>query len=73
MIWEEGEGGTVVVERGTLMRARERESIDVQMGQARWAGTGTALKSTDLTRHGTKGIVPRAGPTRWSDRAWAAP
>jgi hypothetical protein len=43
------------------------------MGQTRWAGMGTALKSPALTRHDTKGIVPRTGPARWSDRAWAAP
>jgi hypothetical protein len=46
--------------------------LDGQMGKARWAGTGTARKSPALARHDTKGIVPRAGPARWSDRAWAA-
>jgi hypothetical protein len=49
------------------------ESIDGQMGQARWAGPRTARKSPALERPGTKGVVPRAGPARWSDRAWAAP
>jgi hypothetical protein len=47
-------------------------TIDVQMGQARWAGTGTARKSTTRTRPSTEGIVPWASPARRSGRAWAA-
>jgi hypothetical protein len=43
------------------------------MGQARWACPRTARKSPALERPGTKGVVHRAGPARWSDRAWAAP
>jgi hypothetical protein len=47
-------------------------TIDVQMGQARWAGTETARKSPALEQPSKKVIVPRAGTARWSDRAWAA-
>jgi hypothetical protein len=42
------------------------------MGQAWWAGTGTARKSPARARPDTEGVVPRASPARWSDRAWAA-
>ena len=35
------------------------------MGQAQWADTGTALKSTALARPSPLGIVPVPGPHIW--------
>jgi hypothetical protein len=35
-----------------------------QMGQAHWAGTGLALKSTALTRPSPASIVPVPGAAR---------
>jgi hypothetical protein len=47
-------------------------TIDFQMGRARLAARGTALKSTALTRLETRSIVPSAGPARQPFSAWAA-
>ena len=46
--------------------------IVFQMGQAQWADTGTALKSTALARPGPLGIVPVPRTARSRARAWAA-
>ena len=45
------------------------KAIVFQMGQARWADTGTALKSMALARPGPLGIVPVPGTARSHARA----
>ena len=47
-------------------------TIVFQMGQARWADTGTAQENTALTRPGPLAIVPVPGTARCRARAWAA-
>ena len=42
------------------------------MGQARWAGTGTARESTAQERHGPVACVPVPGTAHPRARAWAA-
>jgi len=47
-------------------------SILFQMALTRWAGTGTALKSTAQARPGPACFVPVPGTARQQYRAWAA-
>jgi hypothetical protein len=71
LIVEEGVGGRVAV-GSTQPVGHRHEEIRVeatvgrrsQMGQARWASTGTARKSTAIARHDTIVLVPARG-TIW--------
>jgi len=51
------------------MNMSRLELIVFQMGQARWADTGTALKSTALAQLGLLGIMPVPSTARSRARA----
>jgi hypothetical protein len=57
--------GTIAL---VTFRNRPNPSIDGQMGQTRWASTGTARKSTARARHHSAS----AGTRHDLDSAWAA-